>query len=196
MDGGSGNDTVAYRNNANAAIQASLESGTVAGGFNTGGTLISIENLVGTLVLGDRLTGNGVANRLEGLGGNDILEGKGGSDVLVGDAEFALANDGADIFRYFAPSDSAAGTGRDRILDFEHNVDRIDLGAIDAKAGTAGNQAFGFIGKAAFTAQGQVRFFVEGDHTVVQLNTAGTSGAESEIELAGIVTLTGVDFIL
>ena len=41
-----------------------------------------------------------------------------------------------------------------------------------------------------------MRFAFEGDHTVVQLNTVGSGGAESEIELAGNINLTIVDFVL
>lgn len=41
-----------------------------------------------------------------------------------------------------------------------------------------------------------MRAFVEGDHTVVALNTTGTGGAESQIELAGNVSLAAAVFVL
>jgi hypothetical protein len=55
---------------------------------------------------------------------------------------------------------------------------------------------FSFIGGAAFTAPGQIRTFVEGDHTVVALNTAGSSLAEMQIQLGGVANLSSVDFQL
>ena len=41
-----------------------------------------------------------------------------------------------------------------------------------------------------------MRAFFEGDHTVVALNTTGNSKAEAQIELAGLIDLAAVDFIL
>jgi hypothetical protein len=40
-----------------------------------------------------------------------------------------------------------------------------------------------------------VRFFFEGDHTVVEANNAGTSGADMQVELHGHVSLTAADFV-
>jgi hypothetical protein len=89
------------------------------------------------------------------------------------------------------------GTGnRDVITDFQHGADKLDLRFIDAKVGTAGGQGFSFIGGSGFSAEGPVRAVFEGDHTVVALNTTGTSGAESQIELAGHVNLSAADFLL
>ncbi len=42
--------------------------------------------------------------------------------------------------------------GNERITDFATGVDKIRLSEIDANTGVAGNQAFTFIGAAAFTA--------------------------------------------
>ena len=59
-------------------------------------------------------------------------------------------------------SDSPSGAGRDQITDFDagaaaSSVDKIDLSAIDAQTGP-GNQAFTWIGKAAFThTKGELR---------------------------------------
>lgn len=44
--------------------------------------------------------------------------------------------------------------GRDTISDFSRaQYDRIDLGALDANARVAGNQAFKYLGDSAFTGQ-------------------------------------------
>jgi serralysin len=51
-----------------------------------------------------------------------------------------------------------AFAGRDVINTFAHG-DKIDLSAIDARANVAGDQAFSFIGAAAFSGvSGQLRF--------------------------------------
>ena len=107
MDGGSGNDTVEYRNFGQpGAVQASLDSGV--GSLAAAGTgdifHRTSRTSVGTLVFGDSLFGNGVANRLEGLGGNDFLDGKGDNDVLIGGAgaDRLMGGAGADTFRYEA----------------------------------------------------------------------------------------------
>ena len=42
----------------------------------------------------------------------------------------------------------------------------------------------------------QARFSYSGGNTIVSVNTAGNSGAELQIELAGIVDLTAGDFLL
>jgi hypothetical protein len=85
---------------------------------------------------------------------------------------------------------------RDVINDFQQGQDLIDLGAVDADAGAAGNQAFSFIGQAAFSAAGQVRWFHENGHTIVEVNSQGPQGAEMQIDLLGQLTLAASDFIL
>jgi hypothetical protein len=85
---------------------------------------------------------------------------------------------------------------RDVIADFVHGQDKIDLESVDAKVGTTDNQAFTFIGSAAFTAEGQVRVVTEDDHMLVQMNTFDNSGAESMIQLTGNIDVTATDFVL
>ena len=83
----------------------------------------------------DSLVGDTGANTLQGWGGNDVLAGAGGQDTLSGGA-------GADRFVYGSAAQSVVGASADRITDFSHaQGDRIDLSAIDADWGTAGNQA-------------------------------------------------------
>ena len=75
---------------------------------------------------------------------------------------------------------------------------RIDLTAIDAVQSTAINDAFSFIGTAAFTAEGQIRVFQDGLHAVVQINTRGSDGVEMAIRLYQVdaATLSEADFLL
>lgn len=218
IDGGAGVDTVSYAQ-VDHAIGVNLLQGIGLGSGNVD-TLVSIENVTGTnsddslvgdlganLIQGadgrDFVDGSGGNDTLFGNGGNDVLKGNVGSDVLAGSTGAdTLTGDipggkEADTFRYFNTADSGVGLGhRDVVTDFQHGVDKLDLHSVDAKAGTSGDQAFTFVGGAGFSAEGQARAFFEGDHTVVQLNTGGANGAESEIQLAGHVTVSAGDFVL
>jgi hypothetical protein len=107
-------------------------------------------------------------------------------------------NGGNDTFQYGQVSDSGTvAATRDLINGFGLAGDKIDVHAIDAMAGTAGNQDFTFIGNAAFSAEGQIRFDVIAGHTIIEINTAGLAGAEMGIDLAGAFAgLTGASFVL
>ncbi len=94
---------------------------------------------------------------------------------------------------------SPAGLGRDRILDFTQapgDADVIDLSAIDAMAGTAGNNSFTLV--SAITGEGQILAVQSGGDTILQINTSGAGGAEMEIVLVGFdaANLTAADFLL
>ena len=81
------------------------------------------------------------------------------------------------------------------VHDFRHaEGDHLDFSQMDASTSRAGDQDPTFIGQKAFTAEGQVRFFFEGDHTVVEVNTTGNSGAEMQLQLDRRVQLTATDF--
>jgi len=83
------------------------------------------------------------------------------------------------------------------VTDFQHaNGDKLDVHLLDAKFGTAGGQAFSFIGDKAFTAEGQNRFFTDGVRTIVELNETGSVEADHQIELTGNLTLVAGDFFL
>jgi len=76
-------------------------------------------------------------------------------------------------------------------------LDRIDLAAIDANGGAGGDQAFTFIGTAAFSARGQLRYVQVGGDTFIQANTNGNTGSiEFELHLTGSHHLTAGDFVL
>jgi Ca2+-binding RTX toxin-like protein len=211
LNGGGGIDTVSY-GPAQHGMRVDLAAGSaksVNPNFGDGNidTLVSIENVNGTN-FDDSLIGNSGANSLSGSGGIDFLAGQGGNDKLSGSTgddilvggggvDKLTGGSGAETYFYDFTSDSGVGLGnRDVITDFQAGADKIDLRFIDAESGTAGKQDFTFVGKNTFTAEGQVRFFFEGDHTVVALNTTGPGGADSQIELAGQVNLAGGDFFL
>ena len=72
------------------------------------------------------------------------------------------------------------------ITDFDGN-DRIDLSAIDARSGTAGNQAFTFLGTSAFTGTaGQLHYSQVGGNTLVSGDTNGDQVADFAVQLSGV----------
>ena len=109
---------------------------------------------------------------------------------------------GNDKFVLNTLNESGLGVANnDLITDFEDDGeaagDLINLSALDANAGVAGNQAFSSIGKAAFRAAGLVRYSQAGGETIIQVNTNGkTTTIEFELHLFGDHTLTAGDFIL
>jgi Ca2+-binding RTX toxin-like protein len=147
----------------------------------------------------DVLTGSSDRDDLEGYGGKDVLYGGRGNDLLSG-------GKGADRFVYKSVNDSKAkdpSSNRDFIADFSHaQKDKIDLKAIDANTKKAGNQAFTFIGKGAFTKKaGELRYkFVsdaEGSKgAYLQGDVNGDGKADLEIYLARVAKLVKDDFIL
>lgn len=115
LDGGSGTDTASYAD-ATAGITVSL---AIKGLQNTGiagiDTLISIQNLTGS-IHGDVLKGNIGSNLLSGGAGGDTLTGGGGNDTFTGGS-------GADTMIGFLGSndrfqDTSAGLNTDTIEKF------------------------------------------------------------------------------
>lgn len=137
----------------------------------------------------DYLFGGAGADTIRGGTGADIMEGGSANDVFVfrtlGDSGTVSGEiDRIDLFSF-----DAAGFG---------SIDRIDISKIDAIAGTDANDAFVFIGTAAFTAEGQVRVEQESGESFVWLNTTGSGGAEMKIWLSTFDAdlLTAEQFIL
>jgi len=142
LDGGAGIDSAMYSENT-VGVAINLGTGTGAGGTAQGDILTGIENVYGGSG-NDALIGSNTNDGLVGGAGNDVLIGLGGKDTLIGGL-------GADRFTYGSVGQSPVGAGADRITDFSHaQGDRIDLAGIDANSVTAGDQAFAFIGAAAF----------------------------------------------
>ena len=188
LDGGNGGDTASYAT-ATGAVTVSL---ALTGQQNTGGwgkdTLIGIENLIGS-GSADSLAGNGLGNAIDGGLGDDKITGAGGADSLTGGA-------GRDTFVYQAVTDSSA-TAHDRIVDFVHLTDRIDLSAIDPILSTNKNDAFAWGGSSA-TAFGVWSAYDAATNTThVFGDTDGNATTvELWIDLAGNVALTQGDFVL
>lgn len=210
LDGGSqtaGVGDIAAFDSENVAVSVDMLAGFAFGqGVDI---LTSFESLRGSN-RSDSLAGDNSVNRIEGLTGNDHIFGRSGDDVLLGGngndtitggagADTLRGDAGADRFNYDLTSDSGTVAGtRDIIQAFVQGAggDVIDVHDIDAKASVAGNQNFAFIGNAAFSFEGQIRFDVVGSHTILQFNTSGSSGAEMTIDLASVLTPTAADFVL
>ena len=195
-----GRDTLDF-SGWSSASRIDLEPGASSdGGGQTTNVQIAygawIENAIGGAG-NDVISGNSEYNILQGGGGDDRLNGLDGSDRAEGGA-------GADIFvftavghsmGYLLRSDGAKWTP-DMLLDFASGVDRIDLSAIDAIAGTVADDAFVFIGTAAFSNQaGQLRFDAANGLVHIFGDVDGNGVADLHIIATGPQVLTG-DFIL
>jgi Ca2+-binding RTX toxin-like protein len=216
LDGGPGDDTVKYTDSP-AGVIVSLALGTGHGGDAQGDTLVGIERIYGSAhddtLTGDDvfnvLDGGAGDDVLIARGGNDLVYGGGGRDRMHGgdgsDSMFGGADDdliwggmqrddmtggpGADTFMFEATEETGTTTvTADTIYDFNFaEGDRIGLGGIDADVYAAGNQAFRFIGTAAFSGTpGELRYFHADGYTYVEMQT-GTS-----VDVEGIVRLTGI----
>ncbi|WP_374440471.1 S8 family serine peptidase [Stella sp.] len=198
MIGGGGNDTYTVDNAGDVVIErdgegVDLVQSSVAqtlADFVDNLTLTGSSAIAGTgNALANVITGNGGANTLSGGGGADTIVGGNGRDLLYGGAD-------ADLFVYRSTGESARGSNRDIIADFDAE-DRIDLSAIDADTRTSGNQAFTFIGTAAFSGgAGQLRYVVSGSDLTIQVDTNRDRTADLEIQLKGVTRLDALDFIL
>ncbi|MFO1073890.1 MAG: hypothetical protein U1E17_14685 [Geminicoccaceae bacterium] len=148
----------------------------------------------------DTLYGGPGNDRVHGVDGNDTLYGDDGDDIVTGNVgvDTMWGGKGRDQFRYWGDAvqgyHSGVGAGkRDRIMDFAAG-DKIDLSLMDADATVGGRQKFSFIGTAAFTRPGQVRWQNLPTGTLIQLNTDRDTAPEMEIELTTRYSLKATDF--
>jgi hypothetical protein len=141
--------------------------------------------------------------RVFGGQGTDVLTGGSGADILVGGLgpDTLTGGAGNDTFRYNSAADSPHGGDRDGIQDFTLG-DIIDLSRIDADttAGSPGDQAFNFIGNAAFgNHAGELRFENSaGNIWLVQGDTDGNGVADLEffVTVTDANPITVSDFTL
>ena len=198
--GGSGSDTISYEPRDDSSTLGGLGVGIDLGqgfaqtGANRFETLVSIEKAAGTNV-GDTIIGSSGGNTLNGRGGNDILSGLGGNDRLIGGTgrDELRGGTGADKFDFNSKAESVAGSNPDTIVDFRRSEgDKIDLSTIDANSAASGNQAFTFIGSAAFGRHaGELRMsggIVSGD-----IDGNGTTDFQIAVNVSN---LNAADFIL
>jgi Ca2+-binding RTX toxin-like protein len=201
LTGGIGNDTFVIDSLGDRAVEGSnagadrvISSIAFTLGANVEHmTLTGAANIRGTgNGLANAITGNAGGNTLIGLAGNDSLIGGAGNDVLTG----GLGRDtltgglGRDRFDFNSSAESPRGSGHDTVTFRRAEGDKIDLFTIDAdRDGTAGNQAFRFIGEAAFSGvDGQLRF----SGGLLQGDTNGDTIADIEIRVLGALTRTDI----
>lgn len=148
----------------------------------------------------NNLRGNVGNDQLYGESGNDTLNGGNGDDTLGGGAgrDYITGGAGADLFWYGAMFESGIKAAtRDVIVDFQHNVDKLDLSEVDAKSATKANDTFTFIGKNTFHhVSGELRYFAFAGDTYVAADVNGDAKPDMQIELLGLKALTKIDFIL
>ncbi len=131
------------------------------------------------------LSGAGDDTLFGGMRG-DTLYGGTGADVLDGGLE-------ADTYLYRFANESTAAS-QDRMV--WGLGDKIDLGQVDANANAAGNQAFTFVGKAAFSGiAGQLRYAMVGPNAIVEGDVNGDGIADLVIQVDNHIVVSS-DFIL
>jgi len=177
------------------------------------GNVVGIQMTVDAALLrsNETLTFNGSAEtdgsfRVFGGAGADTIAGSQNADIIVGreGADVLTGNGGNDVFRYNTASESTSA-GRDSIQDFNLG-DLVDLSRIDANVWIDGDQAFNFIGSAAFggtgaASAGQLRFeniSLGGPIWLVQGDTDGDGQSNFEVILviSPADPITSGDFIL
>ncbi|WP_342238723.1 beta strand repeat-containing protein [Inquilinus sp. OTU3971] len=197
LTGGDGWDTASYWSNA-VGVSINLETNVNTGGDAQGDTIDNDVEYINGSSHDDVMVGNALSNGLIGFDGVDTLSGGGGNDTLRGGngADVLNGGSGSDYFSYTAVSDSTA-SATDTIQDFQH-IDAISLRSIDADGNSAnGDTAFSFIGTTAFSgAAGQLRYETSGGNTIVSADVNGDGAADMVINLTGVFTLQGSDFLL
>ena len=189
----SGTDTV--QSAVSFTLAANFENLTFTGAANLNGTGNGVANIV---------TGNNGNNTLLGLGGGDTLSGGLGNDTLNGGAgtDTLTGGLGDDTFVFATAAEAGNGAARDVITDFQGagaaGGDVIDVSGIDANTGVAADQAFTFIGTAAFTAAGQFHYVQDAINnlTILEGNVNVGLGADFQIALTGLHTVAAGDFTL
>ncbi len=114
LEGGEGNDTL-DGNSGSDTLAGGGAQDVLNGGINN--DLLNGDGGNDTLNAGngsDTLFGDGGNDRLFGNAGSDVLNGGLGDDILHGGI-------GADTFQF------AAGDGNDLVLDFQNNIDTLQL---------------------------------------------------------------------
>ena len=201
VNGGAGLDRIeatttgtAIGFSAVSGIEAITANG-LAGVFIRGNAVANVLDFSGTVLTGiTSIAGGGGADTIIGSAGADTIAGGLGADRLTGGA-------GADVFRFNLISESK-GAAFDTITDFAHLTDQIDLSAIDANTLLADDQAFSFIGTAAFGhVAGEVRLIIgaTGETRIIG-DVNGDGKTDFDIHLAPLgglaVGITGADFLL
>ena len=210
MEGGTGNDSYTVDDVGDVVVElASAGSDTVRTNLAAYTLGDFVEVLTQTSSIDFSGTGNLLANTLNGGTGNDTLRGLGGNDALLGGLgddvligglgiDQLTGGGGSDLFRFESVADlGRSATTTDTVRDLlREQSDRIDLSGIDADTGTAGDQAFTFIGSAVFSGvAGELRAVTSGTNSTVFGDVNGDRVGDFAIQVIGIATMEATDFI-
>jgi Ca2+-binding RTX toxin-like protein len=169
-------------------IEAGAGIGTVRllGGWN-GDTLdfSQIALVGGTFIIdgyygNDTITGSSAADTIRGGGNDDRLIGGLGADLLNGGS-------GCDTFVFYSVAEiGLASSSYDIITDFASQVDKINLVNIDANLNVDSDQAFRYVGAAAFSGiAGELRLADQ----ILSGDVNGDGLADFRLGLTGVSTL-------
>lgn len=143
----------------------------------------------------DRLYGGKGNDTLNGGAGNDLLEGGSGDDLLRG----GIGNDtlvagtgsdrleggaGADVFVWNDAAESANNATRDRVLDYEVGIDRVDISGMVPE--------FRFVDRLSGEA-GQVTYNAKAARLLVDID--GDGAADFSVQFSAGVILTEADLV-
>lgn len=191
------NDTVVNRGTIATGATVALDLGGGDDVVRNAGTI------TGQVLLGDgndiyRDTGS-VGASVWGGAGDDVIVGGAGADWINGGLGRDRLTGGAgnDVFDFDNLLDSGATIATaDRILDFTAG-DTIRLASIDADATLDGDQAFTFVGAAAFSGTaGELRATVINGSTMITADVDGDKMADFGILLLDMADPSALAFVL
>lgn len=207
LDGGAGTDMIDY-NKAASGVHVTLGAGTDDAGSGPGGDTLYHFEIVSGSAYADTITGSDNHDDLRGQSGDDVVNGMGGDDRLYGGLGDDIISGGAgqdrmtggagkDVFVFSSISDTANTEAHaDRIDDYTNLIDKIDLHAIDAKAGGQ-DDAFTWIGDRAFTGHaGELQYYQSGGNTFVSGDVDGDGVGDFKIRIDGVHDLHASYFVL
>ena len=210
MNGGTGNDTMIGGDGNDTYVVDAIGDRIIErgpGGVDTVITSLASYTLGANL---ERLvfsgtgnfigTGNTGANIITGGAGNDTLSGGAGNDQLRGGGGLDQLTGGAGVDRFIFDNASLGPASADLVVvtDLDRSAkERLDLAGVDAVAGTAGDDAFTFIGTAGFgNVAGQLRWTDLGASKLVQGDVNGDGVADLSISVTAAGAITSAWFVL
>lgn len=201
LEGGAGNDTV-YGGAGNDRVIATVGDGNDTYFGDTEEDTLDYSAISANIAadLGNGIGQHGSVASAQSatdqiFGFEDFIGGSGNDTIVASSVANVMDGGGGNDTYVFG---SAADANGDTIKGFQPG-DKIDLSAIDANTGVAGNQSFVLFAGNVFTSAGQVIVTQEikdgAEHTFVSGNTNADAAADFKIDLgAGNHALTTADF--